>query len=102
MKVILLEDVRGLGKKGEVVNAKAGHARNFLFPRKLAIEGTKENIKQWKIDKEKREKQEAADRKEAEELKARIEDLHLKIKAKPAVGSVYSVLLRPWILRMLF
>ena len=48
MKVILIEDVKGLGKKGEMVNSKDGYARNFLFPKKLALEATDENIKQWK------------------------------------------------------
>jgi len=46
MQVILLEDVKGLGKKGQVVNASDGHARNFLFPRKLAAEATKTNLSQ--------------------------------------------------------
>ena len=44
MKVILLEDVKGVGKKGQIINAADGHARNFLFPRKLAQEATKENL----------------------------------------------------------
>ena len=46
MQVILLEDVKGLGKKGQVVNASDGHARNYLFPRKLAAEATKTNLSQ--------------------------------------------------------
>jgi large subunit ribosomal protein L9 len=44
MKVILLEDIKGVGKKDEIINAADGHARNFLFPKKLAIEATKENL----------------------------------------------------------
>ena len=43
MKVILISDVKGLGKNGEIVNAKTGHARNFLLPNNLAVEATKEN-----------------------------------------------------------
>lgn len=46
MKVILLEDVKGVGKKGQVVNASDGHARNFLLPRKLAMEANKDNLAQ--------------------------------------------------------
>ena len=51
MQVILLEDVKGLGKKGQVVNASDGHARNFLFPRKLATEATKANLSQHEAQK---------------------------------------------------
>ena len=47
MNVILLEDVKGVGKKGEMINASDGHARNFLLPRKLAVEATKANINEW-------------------------------------------------------
>jgi large subunit ribosomal protein L9 len=44
MTVILLEDVKGVGKKDQVLNAADGYARNFLFPKKLAVEATKENV----------------------------------------------------------
>jgi len=46
LKVILREDVKGLGKKDEMVNAKDGYARNFLFPRGLAVEASTKNIKE--------------------------------------------------------
>jgi large subunit ribosomal protein L9 len=45
MKVILLEDVKNVGKKGTIINAKDGYARNFLFPKNLAIEATPTNLK---------------------------------------------------------
>ncbi len=45
MKVILLKDVKGLGSAGEMVNAKDGYARNFLFPRNLAVEANAQNMK---------------------------------------------------------
>ena len=55
MKVILIEDVKGHGKKGEVVNASDGYARNYLFPKKLAIEANDANMKNWQRNKEKQE-----------------------------------------------
>ncbi len=48
MKVILLKDVKGLGSAGEMVNAKDGYARNFLFPRNLAVEANAQNMKNGK------------------------------------------------------
>ena len=45
MKVILLKDVKGLGKEGDLVNAKDGYARNFLFPKNLAVEANASNLK---------------------------------------------------------
>ena len=48
MKVILLDNVKGTGVKGEVVNVSDGYARNFLFPKGLAIEATKANLNELK------------------------------------------------------
>lgn len=44
MKVILLDNIKGVGKKDEIINASDGYARNYLFPKKLAVEATKENL----------------------------------------------------------
>ena len=55
MKVILLQDVKGQGKKGEIVNASDGYARNFLLPKKLAVEANDTNMKAWKRNKAKEE-----------------------------------------------
>lgn len=82
MKVILLEDVSGLGKKGEVVKAKDGYVRNFLFPKNLAIEATKENIKR---NEEIQKEQEAQKEKEIEEAKIlaeKISNTTLTMKSK--------------------
>jgi large subunit ribosomal protein L9 len=59
MKVILLEDVKNVGKKGALINAKDGYANNFLFPKKLAIEATPANLKKLENAKRKQEEKEA-------------------------------------------
>ena len=82
MKVILLQDVRGQGKKGEMVNVSDGYARNFLFPRKLAQEATADNINTMRMnDKAKREKEQRA-REEAAAMSAKLRELTLNVYAK--------------------
>ena len=56
MKVILVEDVKALGKKGEMVNVSDGYARNMLFPKKLALEASAKNINDLKLKKANDEK----------------------------------------------
>lgn len=51
MKVILLEDVKALGKKGEIVNVNDGYARNFILPKKLGLEATGKNLNDLKLQK---------------------------------------------------
>lgn len=79
MKVILQQDVKPHGKKGDVVNVNDGYARNFLFPKKLAIEATTGALDDV------RKKQEAAQRKEAKERLAAAE---LADKLKKAIVEV--------------
>lgn len=86
MKVILLKDHKQLGKAGELVEAKDGFARNFLFPRKVAIEATPENLEEWKKQKAIEAKEEEANKKEAQELKKKIEKSKVEIKAKGGEG----------------
>lgn len=86
MKVILLKDVKGLGKAGELVNAKDGYARNFLFPRNLAIEATPVNLAKWEEDKKKEEAKRQKEQNQAIELKNRIEKMTVTIKAKGGTG----------------
>lgn len=82
MKVILLQDVRGQGKKGEMINVSDGYARNFLFPRKLAQEATADNINTMRMnDKAKREKEQRA-REEAAAMSAKLRELTLTVLAK--------------------
>ena len=56
MKVILIEDVKSLGKKGDIVNVSDGYARNALFPKKLGLEATPKNINDLKLQKAHEEK----------------------------------------------
>lgn len=82
MKVILLQDVRGQGKKGEMISVSDGYARNFLFPRKLAQEATADNVNTMRMnDKARREKEQRA-REEAAALSARLRELTLNVSAK--------------------
>ena len=62
MKVILQQDVRGQGKKGQMVEVSDGYARNFLLPRKLAVLATAENVNTMKQQEKARKAQEAAER----------------------------------------
>ena len=66
MKVILQQDVKGQGKKGQLIEASDGYARNFLLPRKLAVPATAENINTMKMQEKAKKAQEAAEKAEAE------------------------------------
>ena len=57
MKVILLQDVKSLGKKGDTVNVNDGYARNFILPKKLGVEATTKNMNDLKLQKAHEEKQ---------------------------------------------
>ena len=82
MKVILLQDVRGQGKKGEMINVSDGYARNFLFPRKLAQEATVDNVNTMRMnDKAKREKEQRL-REEAAAMSNRLREITLNVSAK--------------------
>lgn len=91
MKVILLQDVKALGKSGEVVNVSDGHARNFLFPRHLAQEATEGALKQVE-QRIKTEKIKAARlRAEAEELAVKLDQAKITVKAKAGTeGRLYG------------
>lgn len=82
MKVILKEDVKGTGKKGEMVNVKDGYARNFLFPKGLAVEATAENINIMKARKEAESAKKQKEMAQARELAAKLKDITVVIKTK--------------------
>ena len=82
MKVILLEDIKGVGKKDQVINASDGHAKNYLFPKKLAIEATKENMSNLDFKQKKEEERKSKELEEAKEFAKQIEEQNLKISVK--------------------
>ena len=86
MKVILLEDVKKLGKKGEIVQASDAYARNVLFAKKLAIEANNKNLNDLKIQKKHKEKAEAENLKNAEELSEKLKDAKVNVKIKTGEG----------------
>ena len=86
MKVILQQDVRGQGKKGQLVEVSDGYARNFLLPRKLAVSATAENVSTMKQQEKARKAQEAAERAEAEAIARKLEGIMVKIPAKAGEG----------------
>ena len=82
MKVILLEDVKGTGKKGQIVNASDGYANNFLFPKKLAVAATNDNLNSIKLQKKAEEKRKAEELAAAKELAEKLTKLDIKISVK--------------------
>ncbi len=82
MKVILKADVKALGKKGELVNTSDGYARNYLFPRALAVEATAENMNVYHSQQAAAAHRKAEEKKHAEETKSRILAVTVTIKGK--------------------
>ncbi len=86
MKVILQQDVKGQGKKGQMIEASDGYARNFLLPNKLAVPATAENVNTIKQQEMARRAQEAAEKAEAEAIALRLKELTVQVKAKAGNG----------------
>ena len=86
MKVILLEDVKALGKKGEIVNVNDGYARNFIFPKKLGLEATSKNLNDLKLQKANEDKKAQAILDEAKELAKKVEAGKVTLAIKVGEG----------------
>ena len=86
MKVILLQDVKGRGKKGEMIEAAEGYARNFLLPRKLAIPATPDAINTMNLKEAARRKEEAANRAAAVAAADQLRGKTVKVTAKGGSG----------------
>jgi len=88
MKIILLEDVDRLGKRGAILNVTNGYGRNFLIPRKLAAPATDSNLKLAETQGKKVQIQEAKEEKSAGELKTELEKVSITIPMKSGEGEV--------------
>jgi large subunit ribosomal protein L9 len=86
MKVIFLKDVKGKGKAGDVKEVSEGYARNYLIPRKLAVEANKSNLNQLEQHKKQEAKRQKEELEAAQKVKAQIEALEVTIPAKSGEG----------------
>ena len=86
MKVILQQDVKGQGKKGQMIEASDGYARNFLLPRKLAVEATADNVNKMKMQDKAKAAGEAAEKAEAQAVAEKLQGLTVKVHAKAGTG----------------
>ena len=82
MKVILLDNIKGVGKKDEVINASDGYARNYLFPKKLAIEANSANMSKLKSKKDAEQYKRDIEKEDALKIAKKMENIMLKIKVK--------------------
>ncbi len=82
MKVILLENIKGVGKKDEVINASDGYARNFLFPKNLALEATKDNMLKLQAKQQANQRKKDIEKEEAIEVANKMKELLLKVEVK--------------------
>ena len=86
MKVILLEDVKSLGKKGETVNVSDGYARNLLLPKKLGVEATAKNLNELKLQKAHEDKVAAEKLEEARAFAKELEEKSVTVEIKVGEG----------------
>lgn len=82
MKVILKDNIKGVGKKNEVINASDGYARNFLFPKNLAIEATPENMQKLNSQNQAKQYKKAVEKEQAQKLAKKLEDITVEIKVQ--------------------
>lgn len=86
MKVILLQDIRGKGKKGQMIEASDGYARNYLLPRKMAIEATADNINTMKMNDKAKAEKAAQEKAQAQEFAEKLKAITVEIPAKAGAG----------------
>lgn len=86
MQIILLEDVKSHGKKGDIVNVSDGYARNFIIPKKLGLEATPKNLNDLKLQKAAELKKQQEILEAAQKLKAEIEEKSIQLTIKAGEG----------------
>jgi large subunit ribosomal protein L9 len=82
MKVILLQDVKGKGKKGQMIEVSDGYARNYILPRKLAVEATADNVNTMRMTDKAQQEKRQKEREEAFAISKRMADLTVIVRAK--------------------
>lgn len=82
MKVILKADIKGVGKKNEVINASDGYARNFLFPKNLAVEANSENMSKLQAQKDANQFRKDTEKEEAKNIAEKLTKIIIKIQVK--------------------
>ena len=82
MKVILKADIKGVGKKDEVISASDGYARNFLFPKNLAVEANAENMSKLKAKKDSNAYKKSQEKEESKKIAEKLSKILLKIPVK--------------------
>lgn len=86
MKIILLEDVKSVGKKGELVELKEGYAKNFILPKKLGVEATSANMNNLKLQKQNEEKVAKEQLEAAQAMAVEVEKMLVKLSIKAGEG----------------
>jgi len=82
MKVILLQDIKNVGKKDEIINANDGYARNFLFPKKMALEATKDNLLKLQAKKDSIQNKKNIEIAENKKMAEKVKEITLNLKVK--------------------
>ena len=82
MKVILQQDIRGKGKRGQMIEVSDGYARNYMLPRKLAVEATPDNVNTMRMNDKAQQEKRQREREEAFAISARMKELTVTVRAK--------------------
>ena len=91
MKVILLKDIKGTGKKDQIIEASDGYARNYLFPRKLAVEASSANLNAIETAKSAQNHRKEVEKKEAQELAKKMSEMSVDVAVRAGEnGKLYG------------